>query len=173
MGRVNENRKTKAKEMSNEDLIKTKDGRSCSLINPESSGHPHLATLAQKPLILNNDGILLSKSNTFPVIEERGSILTITTQQLSVIAASEKSSQPKQSNETQEIISPTETANEEENLKPLATDQWIKNTQEQLKRKEEVMRNQVQAADKELAPSPQPSYSCLLSLPLRNPHNRS
>ena len=45
-----------------------------------------------KPTTINNDGIPLSKPDTFLVIEEENPIFTTTTQQLAVV---EESSQPK------------------------------------------------------------------------------
>ena len=48
--------------------------------------------IRKKPLTINKGGILLSKPDTFPVIEEESPIFTTTTQQLSDITTSEKSS---------------------------------------------------------------------------------
>ena len=97
------------------------------------------------------------KPNTFLVIEEESPIFTTTTQQPTVVATSEDPLQPKpkaktpQSKETQETTPPTKIANEEENLNPLTTGQRTEEIQEQPKREEEAMRDQLQVVDKEWA----------------------
>ena len=66
--------------------------------------------IRKKPLTINNDGVLLSKPDTLPVIEEENLTFTTINQQLPVITTSEESSQPKpeaktpQSNEAANTI---------------------------------------------------------------------